>query len=129
MKSHKGFVPVVTLILVLRQLDPLMEKSSVIMSLASDHVFPFIFLPFTFVLPFLTLIVYCIRGKILTKQWKKESFVKARLRKKRRAETIKKFSHGISICFFRRHACLRVPRQVNDLPGPVKNSLILAICA
>jgi hypothetical protein len=44
---------------------PMMQKASVIMLLASDRVFPWIILPFTFILPLILLIVYLIRrGKI-----------------------------------------------------------------
>jgi hypothetical protein len=62
-KSHKSFVPLITGLSFTICMIPMMQKSSVIMLLASDEVFPFIILPFTFVLPLLMLIVYLIRRK------------------------------------------------------------------
>jgi spore germination protein KB len=62
-KSHKGFVPVIAGLAFSACMIPIMQKSSVIMLLASDKVFPFIILPFTFVLPIFLLIVYLIRRK------------------------------------------------------------------
>jgi spore germination protein KB len=60
-KSHKRFVPLITGLSFSICMIPMMQKSDVIMLLASDEVFPFIILPFTFVLPLFLLIVYLIR--------------------------------------------------------------------
>lgn len=62
-KSYKSFVPLITGLSFSVCMIPMMQKSSVIMRLASDEVFPFIILPFTFVLPLILLIVYLIRRK------------------------------------------------------------------
>lgn len=62
-KSHKSFVPLITGLSFAICMIPMMQKSSVIMLLASDRVFPFIVFPFTFVLPLFILIVYLIRRK------------------------------------------------------------------
>ena len=62
-KSHKTFVIPVTVLSFLICMIPMMQKASVIMLLASDRVFPWIILPFTFVLPLILLIVYLIRRK------------------------------------------------------------------
>lgn len=62
-KSHKGFVPVITGLAFFVCMIPMMQKSSVMMFLASDKVFPFVILPFTFVLPLILLTVYLIRRK------------------------------------------------------------------
>jgi hypothetical protein len=50
---------------------PMMQKSSVIMLLASDQVFPWIILPFTFVLPLLLLIMYVVRREEINELLKK----------------------------------------------------------
>jgi spore germination protein KB len=60
-KSHKTFVIPVTIMSFLICMIPMMQKSSVIMLLASDQVFPWIILPFTFVLPLFILIMYFVR--------------------------------------------------------------------
>ncbi len=62
-KSHKGFVPLVTGLAFSIGMIPMMQKSSVVMLLASDKVFPYIILPFNFVIPILLLIVYFARRK------------------------------------------------------------------
>ncbi len=62
-KSHKSFVPLITGLSFSICMIPMMQKSSIIMTLASDQVFPYIILPFTLVLPLLLLIVYLIRRK------------------------------------------------------------------
>jgi hypothetical protein len=50
---------------------PMVQKSSVIMFLASDQVFPWIILPFTFVLPLLLLIMYFVRREEINEMLKK----------------------------------------------------------
>jgi hypothetical protein len=62
-KTHKPFVLPVTLISLGICMIPVMRKESVIMLLASDRVFPFIILPFTFGLPFLLVLIYFFRRK------------------------------------------------------------------
>jgi hypothetical protein len=62
-KSHKGFVPAVTGLAFAVCMLPIMQKESFIMLLASDKVFPFVILPFTFILPLILLSIYLVRRK------------------------------------------------------------------
>jgi hypothetical protein len=70
-KSHKTFVIPVTIMAFLICMIPMVQKSSVIMFLASDQVFPWIILPFTFVLPLLLLIMYFVRREEINEMLKK----------------------------------------------------------
>lgn len=80
-KSHKPFVIPVTIASLTVCMIPVMQKSSVIMLLASDKVFPWIILPFTFVLPLILLIVFLVRRKkinsILAKKKAETAFLKS----------------------------------------------------
>lgn len=70
-KSHKFFViPVVAASFIVCMI-PIMQKSSVIMLLASDQVFPWIILPFTFLLPLFLLIMYVVRRDEIKEELKK----------------------------------------------------------
>ena len=62
-KSHKGFVVPISILGFIFCMIPALNKSDVILYLASDKFFPYMILPITFILPLLLLTVYLIRRK------------------------------------------------------------------
>ncbi|MDD2220539.1 MAG: endospore germination permease [Clostridia bacterium] len=65
MKSHKSFVIPFSVLAAVFCLIPAINKADIILTLASDQIFPWIVFPFTFVLPLILVIVYLIRKKKL----------------------------------------------------------------
>lgn len=63
-KSHKKFVIPISVIGFITCLIPVLNKSSTVELLRSDKVFPFIVIPFTFILPLIITIIYFIKQKI-----------------------------------------------------------------
>ncbi len=62
-KSYKGFVIPISVLGFCVCLMPVMKKTSTILFLASDQVFPWLILPFTFILPLIIVTAYFIRRK------------------------------------------------------------------
>lgn len=62
-KSHKNFVIPISILGFFFCMIPALNKSNVILYLASDKFFPYVILPITFILPLLLLTVYFIRKK------------------------------------------------------------------